>query len=213
MHRVQEARRDPLTPALVCELHRIVTLGTLDDPHSAGRIEQPTDQRVRVWGDEEQLLHTPPPAVELPARLAALCAFANGETDIGFVHPVVRAVVLHFWLGYDHYFADGNGRTARAVFYWAMLHEGYWLAEFLTISSILRTAPIAYAQSFLYTETDDNDLTYFLIAQLEVLAQAVANLEDYLKRKSTEIRRVERLLGGGTRLNPPAKGTAGQRAS
>ncbi len=73
MHHVREARRDPLTPALVCELHRIVTLGTLDDPHSAGRIEQPTDQRVRVWGHEDQLLHTPPPAVELPARLAA-CA-------------------------------------------------------------------------------------------------------------------------------------------
>ncbi len=82
-----------------------------------------------------------------------------------------------------------------------MLHEGYWLTEFLTISSILRTAPVAYAQSFLYTETDDNDLTYFVIAQLEVLSQAVANLEDYLQRKSTEIRRVERLLGGGTRIN------------
>lgn len=117
------------------------------------------------------------------------------------MHPVVRAIVLHFWLGYDHYFEDGNGRTARAVFYWAMLRQDYWLTEFLTISTILHKAPVAYAQSFLLTETDDNDLTYFLIFHLGVLKRALAALEAYLERKIQEVQEVEALVRGSSGLN------------
>jgi Fic family protein len=62
-------------------------------------------------------------------------------------------------LGYEHPFEDGNGRTARALFYWSMLNQGFWLTEFLTVSKILRKAPAKYARSFLYTEQDSNDLT------------------------------------------------------
>lgn len=202
---MQEIRRicdSPLTPEAVCSLHSLVTEGTLDDPTAAGRLERPDEERVRVWGRDEQLLHTPPPAVELPARLDRLCEFANGGGSANsFVHPVIRAIVLHFWVGYDHYFADGNGRTARALFYWSMLHEGYWMAEFLTISSILRKAPVSYAQSFLRTESDDNDLTYFIVDQLEVLIRALEGLQQYLARKAKEVRDVELLMRGSAGLN------------
>jgi len=190
-----------ITPVRIFELHRIVTLGTLDDPTAAGRLQRPDEERVQVWGESDQLLHTPPPAEELPQRLTAFCAFANGQSSEGWMHPVVRAIVMHFWIGYDHYFEDGNGRTARAVFYWAMLKQDYWLTEFLTISTILRKAPIAYAQSFLLSETDDNDLTYFLVYNLEVLKRALASLEEYLERKIQEVQEVEALVRGDSGLN------------
>lgn len=203
MQHVRQVLDRPLTADLLMELHRIVTEGTLDDPGCAGRLERPDETRVKVWGQDDQVLHIPPPAEELPGRLTALCAFANGQDadGQGFMHPIVRAIVLHFWMGYDHYVADGNGRTARALFYWSMLRSGYWLAEFLTISAILRKAPTAYAQAFLLTETDDNDLTYFVLAQLDVLERAVQELMAYLARKSAEVREVEALLRGGMRLN------------
>jgi Fic family protein len=123
--------------------------------------------------------------------MAAMCAFANGETPDFFVHPAVRAIILHFWLAYDHPFVDGNGRTARALFYWAMLRGGYWIFEFLSISSILRKAPMKYGRSFLYTETDDNDLTYFLIAQSRVIRSAIRDLHGYIERKTGEVLEVE----------------------
>ncbi len=104
-------------------------------------------------------------------------------------------------MGYDHYFEDGNGRTARAIFYWSMLRQGYWLAEFLTIRTILRQAPIAYAQSFLYTETDENDLTYFLRYNLEVLVRALDELQKYLRRKIEEVQEVQALVRGDGGLN------------
>ena len=191
----------PLTPAEVLDLHRIVASGTLDSEADAGHLQAVEDERVAIVWDDGTILHRPPPASELPERLANLCRFANEELGEGFLHPVIRAIVLHFWMGYDHPFADGNGRVARALFYWAMLRHGYWLAQYLSISSILRRAPAQYARSYLHVETDNNDLTYFIIHQLRVIERAIDSLRDYLKRKAVEVREVESLLRGDMPLN------------
>jgi Fic family protein len=130
-----------------------------------------------------------------------MCDFANEKTPDYFIHPVVRAIILHFWLAYDHPFVDGNGRTARALFYWAMLHRGSWLFEFISISTILRKAPVKYARSFLYTETDDNDLTYFIVAQTQVIRRAVQDLHGYIDQKTTEVHELESKLKALRRFN------------
>jgi Fic family protein len=72
-------------------------------------------------------------------------------------------------LGYDHPFLDGNGRTARALFYWAAANNGYWLMEFISISQIIKQSPAQYGKSFLYSEYDENDVTYFIVHQLSVI--------------------------------------------
>jgi len=191
---------DVLTPGTILELHRILTHGTLDDPSAAGRLQTPDEQRVGVFDrDTDRLLHRPPPAEQLPDRLEALCEFANEPDDSErFIHPVVRAILLHFWLAYDHPFEDGNGRTARALFYWYMRARGYWLVEYLSISRILADAPARYGRAFLYTETDDRDTTYFIVHQLGVIQRAVADLHAYLDRKVREVRHVERLMRAGS---------------
>lgn len=190
MNYVREFREEKLTPELIYELHALVTDGTLDDPTAAGRLQQPHEERVAVvWtrDSRDKVLHTPPPADELPKRMELLCRFANGEEPQWFLHPVVRATIIHFWLGYDHPFFDGNGRTARALFYWSMLSQGYWLTEYLTISNILTKAPAKYARSFLYTETDGGDVTYFILYNLKVITRAIDELNRYLRRKMAEV--------------------------
>ncbi len=202
MERIRELRDERLTPALVRELHRIVTENTLDDPADAGRLQEPGEKRAFMSdGLDRTVLHYPPPADELPERLEMMCRFANGDTDEGFIHPVVRAIALHFWIAYDHYFVDGNGRVARSVFYWSMLAQGYWLAEYTSISSILRKAPAKYGRAFLLTETDRSDMTYFILHQLDVLSRAVAELHSYLDRKASEVRRTEAMLRDSATFN------------
>ena len=142
-----------------------------------------------------RVLHTPPEADSLPERLERLCEFANGSADDEpFVHPVVRAILVHFLLGYDHPFLDGNGRTARALFYWSMARQGYWLIEYVSISRLLRQASAQYGRAYLYTETDGNDTTYFLLHQLAVIGRAIQALHDYLARKAAQQRSAENLL-------------------
>ncbi len=195
MQRVRERLEEPLDPALVLELHRIVSEGTLDDARAAGRLQTPSEERVAIRDERGKVLFSPPPAEQLPDRLERLCAFANGELDDHhYVHPVVRAILLHFWLGHDHPFLDGNGRTARLLFYWSLLRDGYWLIEHVSISRILRGAPSQYARSYLYSEWDDNDATYFVMHQLAVTTRAIEDFNDYLYRKMREVRDTERLL-------------------
>jgi Fic family protein len=200
MQRIQELQKQPLTPQLVLDLHRLVSEDTLDDPADAGRL-RPAGKEVVVDDAYGTVFHVPPPAEELPQRLEELCRFANGETPRVFIHPVVRAIALHFWLAYDHPFCDGNGRTARALFYWAMLHQGYWLFEFVSISSVINKARGQYERSFLLSESDDNDLTYFLLAQVKVIQQAIANLHAYLERKAGEVGALQQRLEGMDGLN------------
>jgi Fic family protein len=186
------------------ELHRIVTEGTLDDRAAAGRLQQPGEERVAVYDrdEDEQPIHRPPPAEQLPERMELLCAFANEEGDGGkFIHPVVRAILLHFWLAYDHPFEDGNGRTARILFFWSMQRHGYWLIEYLPISPILRNAPSKYTRAFMEAETDNGDTTYFLIHQLQTIERALDEHDVYLQRKIAEVRDVEQLLHSADGFN------------
>lgn len=200
MERIIETRAEPLTRDLIFELHRMVTEGTLKDPSAAGRFRR-QDEPCVVGNDFDEVYHVPPPAGQLDVRLDAMIAFANGETPGPFIHPAIRSMILHFWLAYDHPFLDGNGRTARALFYWSMLRSQYWLFEYISISRIILKAPMRYGRAFLYTETDDNDLTYFLLYHSEVIGRAITELYEYLERRTKQVRSLETELRGMATLN------------
>ena len=202
MQAVRTMRESPLTAEAVLDLHVTLTAHTLRDPAAAGRLQRPEDDRVEVCDANDRVLYLPPAAEQLPDRLDQMVQFANRDADDGaFMHPVVHAILLHFWLAFDHPFEDGNGRTARALFYWAMLRHGYWPFEFVSISRFLKKAPAQYARAFLHTETDGNDLTYFIVHQVDVIRRAIDDLDAYLETKVRQVQRVERMLKRSTDLN------------
>jgi Fic family protein len=200
MQKIGEIKEQPLTKELVFQIHQIVTENAIDDPTAAGRFRR-EEEDICVGSPDGTVFHVPPKASELEERMAAMCDFANAKTPSYFIHPAVRSIMLHFWLAYDHPFVDGNGRTARALFYWSMLHYGFWLCEFISISHILLKAPIKYSRSYIYSETDDNDLTYFIIYQIEVMRRALDALHKYIQERSTRLKIVEQSLRGALLLN------------
>lgn len=200
MRQLVSWREKRLTPDVILEMHRVLTVDANDDPSAAGRLRRKDEQIEVVDRDGGNVLHRPPPAEELDARLQALCDFANQEDAVTFVHPVIRAIALHFQIGYDHPFVDGNGRTARALFYWSMLRSGYWLTEYLSISAALKKAPAQYNRAYLYTETDESDLGYFICHQLATLEKAFDGLRDCVARKTKDQRAAETLLKPGSKL-------------
>ena len=151
---LRERRHDPLTPEMLLEVQEILTRDTTDDPDEVGRFRTVKDRVEVIDLRDGELIHTPPPADELPARLEMLCAFANDTTQTPFIHPVVRACLLHYQIGFDHPFCDGNGRTARAIFLWSMLRHGYWLFEYLPFSRQIYQSVSQYTRAYLDTETD-----------------------------------------------------------
>lgn len=200
MEFIRENADEDLTPDIICALHKIVTEGTLENEEAEGRFRKRDDIIVGDALDPTVVLHEPPLAKELPKRLNNLCDFANSKSDATFLPPVLKAILLHFFLAYDHPFEDGNGRTARALFYWSMLRQNYWAMEYVSISRILKNAPAKYKRSYLYTETDDNDATYFIMYQLEVIVRSINELFEYFNKKTQEIKKVESIINKSPEL-------------
>ena len=199
---IDKLKDQPLARELLFNIHETLIRDTLEKGAERNYLRAPSDP-IAVYDErDDTLLYEPPPAEHIPSRMATMFDFANQTQTGAFLHPILKAIILHFWLAYDHPFIDGNGRTARALFYWSVLSQGFWMFEFLSISSIIRKAPAKYARSFLYTETDENDLTYFILAQLRVIQRAINELYAYLDKKADEIQKTEQLLQSSIVVNP-----------
>lgn len=184
MQMILQHKDRPLSPDFILSLHRSMVEGTLKSPDKAGTFRTAEDKVYIEDVRSGDIIHVPPAADTLPSRLEALCRFANGENgNEQYIHPVVRAIILHFQLAFDHPFVDGNGRTARALFYWAMLKAGYWLFEYISISREIYRHPRGYYESFLNTEEDSNDLNYFIINQLQTILQSIDALMSHVRDK------------------------------
>lgn len=180
---LSEHKDRPLTPQLIQEIHKKISERTLSNPLDEGNFRN-TNDIVVMDNLHGEIAHVPPTSAEIEQYIIDLCNFANDEEK--YIHPIIKAIIIHFMISYLHPFVDGNGRTARSLFYWYMLKKGYWLTEFLSISRIIYKTKSNYERSFLYVENDDLDLNYFINYNLSVLQKAFAELKNYLTRKIKE---------------------------
>lgn len=181
---ISEHKEEDISIEKLYEIHHLVTKKTLDE------------DKVGVFRDNDEILvmndltgdivHTPPPFKELQTLMISFCDFFNNNPKEDFIHPIVKASILHFLIGHIHPFVDGNGRTARALFYWYLLKNGYWLTEYLSISRVILKSKTQYENAYLYTEMDDMDVTYFIHYQVKVLTQAFEDLLEYVTKKKKE---------------------------
>ena len=137
-------------------------------------------------GSEMCIRDRPIPMDEVESAVQQLCDFINDEEE--FLHPVIKGIILHYAIAYIHPFEDGNGRVARTLFYWYELKSGYWLMEYLALSRYIKDHKGRYEESYVFGETDGNDMTYFIFYNLRALMDSVDKFEDYLKRKIEEER-------------------------
>ena len=166
-------------------IHRSISSKTLDDPNDEGQFR--TDNNIYVMNNlTGEVAHTPPDVSELEELLEGLCDFANTDNGDPFVHPIIKGIIIHFMLAYFHPFVDGNGRTSRSLVYWYLLKKGYWLTEYLSISRVIYRSKTKYENSFLYTENDDLDLSYFISYNLVTMKKAYDDLKAYLQKKLKE---------------------------
>ena len=163
------------------DIHRSISKSTLENSDDEGVFRKNDDIYV-VDSITGSVAHTPPSYNEIIDMVGDLCEFANNDNNDNFIHPIIKGIIIHFMLAYIHPFVDGNGRTARSLFYWYMIKKGYWLTEYLSISRIIYTNKKSYEKAFLYTENDDNDLSYFIQYHLNVMKKAFEELKKYLQR-------------------------------
>lgn len=181
---ISEHQDADITIEKLYEIHRLVTENTLEEDEVG--VFRNTDEINVINELTGEIVHTPPYFEELDSLMKSFCEFFNNNPKEDFIHPIVKGSILHFLIGYIHPFVDGNGRTARAIFYWYLLKNGYWLTEYLSISRVIMKTKVQYEKAYIYTEIDDMDVTYFIHYQVKVLLKAFEGLKEYVAKKKKE---------------------------
>ena len=182
---IVENKNIELTKDVLLHIHKLITANTLQDEKYEGRFRD--NNAINIVDETNEIFYTPPGYEKLDDLVKPFLKIANDKnTQDGFIHPVLKGIMLHFLIGYIHPFVDGNGRTARALFYWYLIKKGYWLIEYVSVSRIILRAKSQYARAYLHTEYDDNDLTYFFIYNLKCISEALEELKGYIDRKVKE---------------------------
>lgn len=181
---IKDHTEQSLTPDFIKEIHKIVTDGTLDEKYKG--FFRDNDDVVVQDSLSGEVFHQPIPRDEIESSIQHLCNFINDDSE--FLHPVIKGIIMHYAIAFIHPFEDGNGRVARTLFYWYELKSGYWLMEYLALSRYIKDHKGKYEESYVFGETDGNDMTYFILFNLKALTDSVDKFEDYLKRKIEEDR-------------------------
>lgn len=192
MQRLMDWQDLELSTEMLLDIQKIITTGTLEDDNDSGRFRTDNDNIQVVDTITGMPVFTPPTAKLFLSEINKLVDFAN-SLDEEFIHPILKASILHFWLAYLHPFVDGNGRTARALFYWYLLKNNYWLFQYLSVSRAIKKSRTQYDESYLKTEFDDNDLTYFLLFKLKAIKTAIIDFASHYEKKIEENRKNEAL--------------------
>lgn len=186
MNHISQHKTDFLSLESLLEIHRLIVKNTMDDKTEEGAFRKTNDIYV-IDNTQNEIVHTPPDYKEIESLLSDVIRFFNQDSK-DFIHPIIKGIIIHFMIGWIHPFSDGNGRTARALFYWYMLKKGYWLTEYLSISRIIKDTKVQYEKSFCYSEVDDNDLGYFITYNMKTMDKAMSALKEYITRKQKEVR-------------------------
>jgi Fic family protein len=193
MKEVKKIKSDILTVDMILGFHEIATQGLDENGVVAGQTR--SDDEIFIGDYDGNNIYQPPKYEEIIPRLEQLCRFANQEhRETDFINPIIKATILHFMIGYIHPFSDGNGRTARALFYWFMLKSGYDYFEYISISKLLKEAPVKYSKSYLYTQYDNNDLNYFIYYQIDIILRAINDLRVFIEQKIKEFEELTYIL-------------------
>jgi Fic family protein len=182
---ISEIAKEDFSVDLILRIHKMIANATLDDIENEGNIRDNNNILV-MNAVSGEIAHTPPSYEEIGGMLEELCNFANNNDSDIFIHPIIRGIIIHFVLAFIHPFCDGNGRTSRSLVYWYLLKHKYWFVEYLSISRIIYRSKAKYERAFLCVESDDFDLSYFILYHLEVMEDAFNELKEYLSRKIQE---------------------------
>jgi Fic family protein len=199
-----EILRENISREMLLTLHAKLVDKTMDEDEQKGRFRTDKDEIVIVDEETQKVLYIPPTENTLKRELDRLIAYANDE-DGPFLHPIIKAIVIHFWLAYLHPFVDGNGRMARTLFYWYLLKHDYWMISYVPISTVIKRAQAKYKEAYLFAEQDGSDMTYFISYHIERLVKATDELKDYVSKIDAENKQIDSIIDPKYALNDRQK--------
>lgn len=175
---VKNNQQTALTKNVILQLHGLVTENTLegDDVNFQGQFR---NDKVFV-GPHEGINHA-----KVEQAINEMIQLTTNNPR--YFHPLLQGILIHYFMGYIHPFFDGNGRAARALFYFKSMQNHLSYVELLSVSAYLRVHGKQYENSFVKVKENEHDLTYFIDFCLDSIGSALKEVSrkvNYLLRMS-----------------------------
>jgi len=165
---VKKYRKNSIDKKIILEIHETVTKNTLegDDENFYGKFRNDT---VFV-GNHTGIVHS-----SIEKCLDEVCDLITNHQR--YIPGLIRGILFHYFLAYIHPFFDGNGRTARSLFYLKAFKHNLNYVELLSISAHLKEHGKKYEKSFALVKDHNLDLTYFIDFSLDSILSALKKVE------------------------------------
>lgn len=148
----------PITEGLVREIHKRLVEGVRGGKAAPGEYRRV--QNYVVNSATGEVIYTPPPAHDVPVRMAELIAWLNQPEPAA--HPVLVSGVAQFDLVHIHPFLDGNGRTSRLLSTLCLYRTGYDFKRLFAISEYYDRDRAAFYGAIQSVREHDMDMTGWL---------------------------------------------------
>jgi Fic family protein len=169
---IKENSYKAISTDLIQDIHAIVTTNTLsgDDAAFSGKFRNDTVYIGNHVGIEYGKIN------EVLNETIKLCV-----DNKRYLHGLVKGILLHYFIAHVHPFFDGNGRTARTLFYFKSMKNDLKFVELLSVSAYLKNNGNRYEKAFDNVVNNQYDLTYFVDFCLDSLLTALKRVEDKIK--------------------------------
>ena len=158
----------------VLELHAIIASDVMDQ----GRAGRYRDLRVRVGP------YLPPPPEQVSGLMAELIDWWN--KDAAGWSPVISSAVIHYRFEEIHPFADGNGRTGRALALLELYRRGFDTHHIFSVDEFYWEDRPRYYEALDRVRREGGDLTEWLEYVAEGLDVTLAKVWSRIQRLTAE---------------------------
>ncbi len=149
-HIEKHAAKKTIAHEDILRLHKIMAGGVMDQGE-AGRYRT---MRVRVGP------YAPPPPEMVSGLMFELLEWWNKGS--GVLSPVLSSAVVHYQFEAIHPFADGNGRTGRALALWELYRRGFDTHHIFSIDEYYWEGRARYYAALQAVRKEGEDLTSWL---------------------------------------------------
>ncbi|MDE0350506.1 MAG: Fic family protein [Gammaproteobacteria bacterium] len=176
--------RAPLAQTDIPRLHQLVTEGSDETENLPGRLRR---HSVVVGTPQLGGVQRGAPHEELPRLLEEFVGFVNSRR-LAARHPVIQALVAHFFLVTIHPFGDGNGRVSRLVEAGMLYKEGYNVHGFYGLSNFFYRHADEYRLLLQQSRrVQPFDLNAFVAFGLRGFAEELKGINNFIKAKLNRV--------------------------
>ena len=169
----------------ILEMHRMVT------EHSDTKDNIPGEFRTfdgTVGSPEAGGVHKGAPYTEVVRLMDDYVRFVNSRKMIVGEHPVIRALLAHFFLVTIHPFGDGNGRVSRLVEAGILYQNGYNIHGFYGLSNYFYRHELEYKTALQKSRANiPFDVSWLIGFGIDGFAQELKGINNFIKTKLNRV--------------------------